>query len=375
MIPKLQNLMGKQFSLSSAPMSESYHPELDESPFVNQEMASKYRSMIGSLNWAITLGRFDVQYATSTMARYSMAPREGHVEAVMKILGYLKKPARLNPQILVNPSKPNHEKYPFQDHEIWQEFYPGLIEELPHDMPILRGGFVWITIWVDADHAHDKITRKSVTGIFALVNGLPYKTISKRQSTVESSTYGSELVASRIAVELAIEILYTLRMLGVNVKSPVLMLGDNKSVVVNASTPSSVLKKKHCAINYHRVREAIAGNIVNYVHIDSRKNIADCLTKPLPGNVLYGLVKPILFANPGETLWPGKNIELDDDRGSEIKDSHLTPDSDTKEGKMMSEGVNPDTNAVKSGKPEPQIKKVSFDLVHGNLTNTELVKL
>ena len=78
-IPKLQNLMGKLFSLSSAPMSESYHPELDESPFVNQEIASKYRSMIGSLNWAITLGRFDVQHATSTMARYSMAPREGHV--------------------------------------------------------------------------------------------------------------------------------------------------------------------------------------------------------------------------------------------------------------------------------------------------------
>ena len=46
------------------------------------------------------------------------------------------------------------------------------------------------------------------------------------------------------------------------------MLGDNKSVVINASTPSSVLKKKHCAINYHRVREAIAGNLVNYVHID-----------------------------------------------------------------------------------------------------------
>ena len=101
-------------------------------------------------------------------------------------------------------------------------------------------------------------------------------------------------MASRIAVDIAIEVRYLLRMLGVKVNSPVLMLGDNKSVVLNSTTPSSVLKKKHCAINYHRVREAIAGNIVRYVHINSRLNMADCLTKPLPGNVQYNLLKPII---------------------------------------------------------------------------------
>ena len=144
-----------------------------------------------------------------------------------------------------------------------------------------------------------------------------YKTISKRQATVESSTYGSELIASRIAIDLAIEMRYVLRMLGVKVEGPTLLLGDNKSVILNSSTPSSVLKKKHCAINYHRVREAIAAGIVNFVHVDSRKNVADVLTKPLPGNTMYGLIKPLLFANPGETLWPGDNIDLDDDKGEE----------------------------------------------------------
>ena len=151
-----------------------------------------------------------------------------------------------------------------------------------------------------------------------MINGMVYKTLSKRQTTVESSTYSSELLASRIAVDLAIEMRYTLRMIGSKVGGPFLVLGDNKSVVLNSTTPSSVLKKKHCAINYHRVREAIAGNIVSYVHIDSRKNIADCLTKPLPGNVLYVLVIPVLFANPHEGRWPGSNIALDDDKGDSI---------------------------------------------------------
>ena len=143
-----------------------------------------------------------------------------------------------------------------------------------------------------------------------MINGMVYKTVSKRQATVESSTYGSELVASRIAVDIAVEVRYLLRMLGVKVESPTLLLGDNKSVVLNSTIPSSVLKKKHCAINYHRVREAIAGDIVRYCHIDSRLNIADCLTKPLPGNVQYNLLKPIMFANHFTNLWPGEEIKI-----------------------------------------------------------------
>jgi hypothetical protein len=66
--------------------------------------------------------------------------------------------------------------------------------------------------------------------------------------TVETSTYGSEMVASRIATEQIVELRFMLRSLGVDLEGPVLMLGDNMSVVLNTSIPSSVLKKKHNAI-------------------------------------------------------------------------------------------------------------------------------
>ena len=91
-----------------------------------------------------------------------------------------------------------------------------------------------------------------------MVNHTVVKTFSKRQTTVESSTYGSELVAARIATDIAVETLYTLQMLGVSIDGSILLLGDNKSVVLNTTIPSSALKKKHNAIAYHRVREAIA---------------------------------------------------------------------------------------------------------------------
>jgi hypothetical protein len=50
--------------------------------------------------------------------------------------------------------------------------------------------------------------------------------------------------------------------LGVALDGPALMSGDNMSVVLNTTVPSSALKKKHNAIAYHRVREAIAARIM-----------------------------------------------------------------------------------------------------------------
>jgi hypothetical protein len=64
------------------------------------------------------------------------------------------------------------------------------------------------------------------------------------QKTVETSTYGSELVASRVATDLAIEFRYNIRMMGFVLVGPVNMFGDNQAVILNTTIPSSQLKKK-----------------------------------------------------------------------------------------------------------------------------------
>ena len=71
--------MGKQFRTSSTPMAEADHPELDDSPLCTEKEATLYRSMIGSANWAVTLGRFDITFALQSLARFGMAPRVGHL--------------------------------------------------------------------------------------------------------------------------------------------------------------------------------------------------------------------------------------------------------------------------------------------------------
>jgi hypothetical protein len=130
------------------------------------------------------------------------------------------------------------------------------------------------------------------------MNNTPVRGLSKRQRTVETSTYGSELVAGRVAAELVTELRYALRTSGIPIDGPALMMGDNMSVVLNTTVPSSVLKKKHNAISYHRIRESIAAGAIRFVHIPSTENIADILTKPLGNETFYRLVRPWLFRAP-----------------------------------------------------------------------------
>ena len=147
-------------------------------------------------------------------------------------------------------------------------------------MPMPKGKKVQITTYVDADHAHDLVTRRSVTGILLFINNTPVKWYSKRQNTVETSTYGAELVALRIATEIIIEFRYKLRMMGIPLSGPSVALCDNQGVVLNTSLPSSSLKKKHNAIAYHRVREAVAAKVIKVQHINGRK----CCRHPYQGN-------------------------------------------------------------------------------------------
>lgn len=235
------------------------------------------------------MGRYDVHYAVSTMARYSAAPRQGHVAAMMRVFGYLKYYKKH--RIVVDPAKLELDETKIIRHD-WSALYPGLEEELPPNMLTPKGKSVKLTGYFDADLAADQVTRKSVTGILLFANSTPVKWYCKRQNTVETSTYGSELVSGRIAVELAMEMRYKLRMLGVPVDGAVTMHGDNMSVIQSTSVPSASLKKKHHAIAWHRVREAVASGVVDLIHCRSEDNLSDALTKGLGPIVYERLVKP-----------------------------------------------------------------------------------
>jgi hypothetical protein len=96
---------------------------------------------------------------------------------------------------------------------------------------------------------------------------------------VEAATFGSEMVALWICKELIVAIHYKLRMFGVEIDGPANEFCDNCGVVKNVSILESTLMKKHNAINYHAMREAVVAGILRVGKEDGKTNLADLLMK------------------------------------------------------------------------------------------------
>jgi hypothetical protein len=208
------------------------------------------------------------------------APRQGHFTGLIRAFAYVKK--HLQSKIVFDPTKRDWSDIEWITRD-WSEFYPDIKgENLPLHMPEPRGESVQVNMWCDSAHATDLVTRRSTTGIIFFLNGAPIKWYSKRQNTIESSTFGSEFVALRIAVEMNDALRYKLRMFGVPIDGPTNGFSDNLSVVRNATLPESTLAKKHNSIAYHKTRECVASGAIRIAHESGKTNLSDVLTKFLP---------------------------------------------------------------------------------------------
>jgi hypothetical protein len=276
----------------TTPIHLGYRPELDTTAELDPKRASYYQGLIGVLRWITELGRIDILVAVAMLSRHSVAPRRGHLEQVFHIFAYLKRYERST--MVFDDNLPHFDETRFVRCD-WTEFYPGAKEVEPPNAPELRGKSITMSCYVDADHAGCRATRRSHSGILIFLNRAPILWYSKRQNTVETSTFGSEYVAAKTAVEMIEGLRYKLRMMGIPVAGATNFFCDNESVVKSSVRPESTLKKKHNAIAYHRVREAQAADIIRVAWEPTDSNLADLLTKVLPGPKLRTLIAQILW--------------------------------------------------------------------------------
>ena len=198
----------------------------------------------------------------------------------MHIFAYLKRNPKLS--LYFDPQLPNIPDNVFNvETESFKEHYRDAKDELPYNMPKPLGRSVTITAYVDASHASNKVTRRSQTGFVIFVNRAPISWYSKRQSTVETSTFSSEFIAMKTCIESIESLRFKLRMFGVPIDGPAKVLCDNEGVVRNSSEFASKLNKKHSSLAYHKTRWCVAAGIVLIGWVDTNDNLADAFTKRL----------------------------------------------------------------------------------------------
>ena len=293
-----------------SPMSPDEHPELDASSFLDPPRHREYQHIIGMCQWMITAGRMDICYAITSLSRYSSAPREGHLLLAQKVLGYL----RTYPDrgYYVNPKEPEFVNQAYERVNVPQDFgnqYKYFKEDIDPRAPEPLLDEMSLLVFVDADHAHDKVSGRSITGLITFLGSTPLTYASRRQTTVQTSTFGAEFTALKKAVEEAVTIRYHLRSMGVKVTKPTPIFVDNLSVVLNAQNPGSTLNKKWIALAYHFVREHVANGVVEIRKIDSADNYADPFTKAMNARD-HGSFFNEYMCNPGllfdkDTTTPG----------------------------------------------------------------------
>ena len=150
------------------------------------------------MRWAVEFGQIDINLEIALSSRYLTQPRHGHIDQVFHNFSFLKSYAKS--KLVFDPFKNDFDgKFTAYD---WEDFYFEVQEYFPENAPEARGDSVIMTQFVDADHAGDMMNRRSHTVIIIYVYRDPVMWYSKKQNTVESGAFGSEIVDMLTGMEL-----------------------------------------------------------------------------------------------------------------------------------------------------------------------------
>jgi hypothetical protein len=246
----------------------------------------QFQELIGQLRWAVKIGRVDILPEVLILSSCLAMPRAGHLEQALHAFGCLKThPKR---KLAFDPAHPDVDENRFQKCD-WEEFHRDT-RDIPGIAPTAQGNVMTTHCFVDANHAGDAETSWSQTGVLLCSNGAPTIWFSKRQNSVEASTFGSEFTAMKNTVEMTEATRYKLRMFGVPIEGPTNIFCDNGVVCSNTTKPESTLTKKHRSVAHHRCREDVAAGTVRASKEHTSTNLADMFT-----NIMAAMVREELL--------------------------------------------------------------------------------
>lgn len=225
----------------ATPMEQNHHLATDDSPFTAEP--ARYRRLVGRLIY-LTNTRPDISYSVHILSQFMQKPREGHMEAALRVVRFLKGTVG-----------------------------QGILLKSETDLQV--------SIYCDADWAACPLTRRSLTAYVAMIGGSPVSWKTKKQKVMSHSSAEAEYRAMSIATREVQWLRQLLRDLGFTQKTPSRLYCDSKSAIYIATNPVFHERTKHVEIDCHRVRDALKSGVITAAHIGTKEQLADVLTKAL----------------------------------------------------------------------------------------------
>jgi hypothetical protein len=165
-----------------------------------QRRPTSLESQLLQLCWAVELGHVDITTEVSMLSSHLALPRKGHLVGAFHIFAYLEK--KHNAQMVFDPTYPVIDKSVIPTHD-WKDFYGNVEEANPYNAPEPLGKEVVIHCFVDADHAGDKLSRRSRTGFIIFVNGARLFGIPKDKSRLRQVLLARSLSLPKLQLRLS----------------------------------------------------------------------------------------------------------------------------------------------------------------------------
>lgn len=209
------------------------------------EEPEQYRKLVGRLLY-LNITRPDLSYATQHLSQFLSCPRKPHLQAAMYVVRYLKATLNL-----------------------------GLFYSAQCDL-ILKA-------YSDADWSTCTFSSRSLSAycIFLGSHLVSWKT--KKQKTVSKSSAEAEYRSMSSTASEIVWLEGLLQDLKIHVPLPIYLYCDNTAAQHIAQNPVFHERTKHLKRDCHYVREQVEAGFLKTSHISSHLQLADLLTKPLPG--------------------------------------------------------------------------------------------
>lgn len=220
---------------------------------LQQDKASFYASLVGSLLYLANCTRPDISFAVGVLARHFAAPQENHLRLAKQLLKYCIATKSLSLTFGSSSSPSTVFAVGYSDSDYGNNRF-------------------------SADH--QPIARRSVSGYVFFINGTSVIWQSKKQAVMARSTDDAEYIGLATAASTG---LWLRKLIGEMTGSfeTLTIFGDNQAALKHVESPGSINKSKHIDICYQFVLDRALRNDLNFQYVCSSQNVADIFTKPI----------------------------------------------------------------------------------------------